>query len=197
MNSLRLLIRQEVMLSLNFPTSMAEDVLRIATNSIDVVHGLLPFSYDQSARWFSTIFLTGAITTLSCIIIKVDSSQDLCTEAAISFKRAAALLESISSGFVLASRMIHRFQAILNIVNKAVVLRRPDSVPFPDTTNQEFGSVDQRCIDILEDFSGLANADAANVQLSQYLVSHMPTPAMGDTGFWDPLQESEWVPTVW
>lgn len=186
------------MLSLKFSQSTAEESLWIATSSIDSVKVSLPWSYDQTERYFSTLYLTSALTVLSCIITKEDTSQTLRLEAIESFKRGIKLLEDISNGFILARRMLQRFQKVIKSTSKAISFQAEGREAPPNHPNDEEQDSQPRCMNLFDNVGNAEDHDLAQPHPGNFVVSHMPTPSMGDyLGTWDGMYDPEWMPTAW
>ena len=179
---------------------VAGECLQIAKSSIDAVQALFPWSHDQTERYFSTLFLTGVITTLSCIIVKADSSAGTRSDAATTLGQAVALLEGMSGKFVLARHILQRFQGVITIANKVTASQRSvDHEPLPDLPGHEIEINDDRLLDLSQQLgSNNPDPDLALHQLNQPMVSHMPTPTLGDQlGMWEGLDDSDLMPMAW
>ena len=114
MNQLRLLLRQESMLSLKYNDTTAEDVLSIASSSINAIHDHHNSQiYKPTERWSSVLFLTGALLPLVCVIVKSENTQQRRVDAIEVFKKGLSLLYQMAPNFGTARHALARLQRII------------------------------------------------------------------------------------
>lgn len=113
-NQLRLLLRQESMLSFKYNSKTAEECAKIAASSINAIqlhyHSTL---YHPVARWASILFLVGAILPLVCIICKKENVQQVREDSIDAFKRGVAILNHMYPTSANARHALRRIQRII------------------------------------------------------------------------------------
>lgn len=156
------------MMSLGFQKRTADDCLTIAASSIDACHSYFHASHYDIDRYFMNHYLTGAIIPLACIILRRDNDETSRPQATTLFHKAMAILESISVGYLLAQRMLQRFQSILNIANRPTEPHANglQDGRLPDASN-------------FQNAYGLSNVEESNHLMSQFLISNINTPLAG------------------
>lgn len=120
-DQLRLLLRQESILSLQFNEQTALECTSIAASTINAVHE--HFSPDYSSpidRYCATTFVVGAFLTLICIIIKTDDCQPPTELAVVSFERGLSLLEVIATKFHLARYFLDRLTRVITTAQQSI-----------------------------------------------------------------------------
>lgn len=122
MNRLRLLLRQENLLSLNYGSSMANECLKIAENSIDVVYTHLSSNsvYGPTERWASVFNITVALLPLVCIIVKSDNEVQTRSDAITAYEKGLGMLQQLALNFSNAARILQRLNRIIETTNQAI-----------------------------------------------------------------------------
>lgn len=121
MNQLRLLLRQDSMLSLKYCTRTAAETLAIAASSVDAIH-----DYRHSSSWQPTdrlaavLFLIGALLSLVCIIVKNDNSLEMRGTAIESYKKGLTMLYELAPNFSAARHSLQRIHSIIVTAKQAI-----------------------------------------------------------------------------
>lgn len=154
-NNLRLLIRQDRMMSLKFDQPTADECFNIATDTIDAVCEYFSRFHIAADRYLCTLYITNAMLPLSCIIVKQDHPEASREQSIASFNKALSFMEDISRDFALSRRMIHRLQGIIDLVKRAVLSRSQPQQMMGDEFNFD-------------------------IDMNQFLFSNVGTPTMLD-----------------
>lgn len=154
------------MLSMSFDHVVGRECLQTAMRSIDAICDFWSSYHNNADRYFCTIFLTGAIMPLSCIIVRPDSNGNR-ADAILSFQKALKLMEVIAEGFSLARKMIERLQSVIDVATRPAMLQLED----------------QNMLENIDRNMSTANDDQNfffGQHRSQSMFSNVDTPAMGD-----------------
>jgi hypothetical protein len=94
MNQLRLLLRQEKMLSFTYDLETAVDCVAIATSSIEAMqfHRTSPVQ-SGVGRFATVLYLLSAILSLVCVVVKPDNQPQTRAVAIEAFKLGLSHLE--------------------------------------------------------------------------------------------------------
>ncbi|KAH0844310.1 hypothetical protein FOPE_09304 [Fonsecaea pedrosoi] len=126
-NHLRILIRQEELISLQYSQKVAETSLSLAASSVQAIHGYHKSPWRRGVeRYSSVVYLTVAIVPLICLIINKTIAVHIRAAATESFKIALAILTDISEGFALARRTLQRLRRLIDAANKVVAIDSDD-----------------------------------------------------------------------
>lgn len=121
MNQLSLLLRQEMVLNMQYDPQTATQCVAIATSSIDAVHLYLSSSVHRPTdRFSSVLYLVGALLPLVCIIVKDDNSSQTRGHAIASFKKGLSLLNAMSPNFSWARHTLRRIHRIIGTAKRAI-----------------------------------------------------------------------------
>lgn len=121
MNQLRLLLRQETMLNMQYDNLTATQCVTIAKSSIDAVNLYLSSSVHRPTdRFSSVLYLVGALLPLVCIIVKNDNEPATRGNAISSFKKGLSLLNAMSPNFSWARHTLRRIHRIIGTAKKAI-----------------------------------------------------------------------------
>ena len=117
------------MLSLDFQQSTAEACAPISANSINAIHGYHASSlHQQTERYSSVIYLTGAIIPLICILLKGKNTNEMQSMAISSLNKGLSLLQDIAVGFNLARTTLQQLHRVIRAVNRAISPQRADRI---------------------------------------------------------------------
>ncbi|MCJ1305667.1 hypothetical protein MMC08_008483 [Hypocenomyce scalaris] len=106
------------MASLKYDAKTAEDCV---VRSINAIHThITSQAYRPADRWSSTLYLTGALLPLVCVIVKSDNAQQIRVAAIDAFNKDLSMLNQLSPTFSLARHTLHRLQRIINTVKRAI-----------------------------------------------------------------------------
>ncbi|KAE8331428.1 fungal-specific transcription factor domain-containing protein [Aspergillus sergii] len=132
MNLLRLLIRQESMLSLNFDYQMADDCNAIALSNINAIYDI-HYSpvYNPLDRFAMCEWLTASLIPLICIIVKLDGDIACRIRAIEPYRKAVDLLRTMASQFITAKHALSRIHKLTRAADKCIrQLEYPDEPPL-------------------------------------------------------------------
>jgi len=121
MNQLRLLLRQESILSLKYNDAIAEECVSIAASSIDALHihhGSQ--AHKPTGRFSSVLYLVGALLPLVCIIVKSDNVQQTRADAIEAFKKGLSMMNQMYPNFSCARHTLRRIRRIVATAKKAI-----------------------------------------------------------------------------
>lgn len=123
MNQLRLLLRQEAMLSFSYSTTTASECISIAGSSITAIATHNASSYHRPTdRYSSALYLVGALLPLICIILKAsnDNGFDARSDAIALFKQGLQMLHDMAPNFSLARHVLERLRRVILTVKQAI-----------------------------------------------------------------------------
>jgi len=136
MNQLRLILRQESILSLTYSERTADEVVAIASNTIDALHAYHSRGLDKPTGRFSSVFYSVApLLNLVCIIVKADNPPETRTKAIESFKKGLTTFTDMYSNFTLARHTLRRLHRIIETAKRAIL--KFHGAEFPDNTPKE------------------------------------------------------------
>ncbi|EXJ90160.1 hypothetical protein A1O3_03229 [Capronia epimyces CBS 606.96] len=179
----------------SFDNTMADEVVKIAQSSIATLKDSLRTSADPTDRYFSTIYLVGVITPLSCIVVKEETLPLLRAEAVASWKEAVQLLQEIARDFDLARRLLQRFHGVIKMADFIIVSQSngtnfTNQSALPDLPNEvPNGNGDDGAAQGLNEHPHLL-----------FPLSHLPTPAGNDQPFGGggmAFDSDYWMSTTW
>ena len=121
MNQLRLLLRQDSMLSLGYGETMASECVSIASNSIDVISACFAApSHKPTDRFSSTLYLVGSLLPLVCVIAKHDNKPTTRSKAIEAFQKDLALLQEMAPNFSAARHSLRRLHRVIKTTVRAI-----------------------------------------------------------------------------
>lgn len=121
MNQLRLLLRQESLLSLQYDDEFAEQCLGIASstvNTLQTYHG--SHIFHPMDRFASTLYLVGALLSLACIITRCDNIKATRKEAIEAFDKGLRLVTKMAADSYAARHALGRSRRIVIKVKQAI-----------------------------------------------------------------------------
>lgn len=121
MNQLRMLLRQESMLSLKYSSSTATEVLAIAASTVNAAHQYyLSASWKPVDRLATILYLIGALLSLVCIIVKNDNPPQMRSAAIDSYKQGLNMLYEMAPNFSAARHCLQRIHRIIVTAKQAI-----------------------------------------------------------------------------
>ena len=121
MNQLRLLLRQESMLALNYDDKTARDCISIAASSIDGIHAHYHSpSYRPTDRFSSVLYLVGSLLPLICIIIRSENDGEARADAIDAYQKALSMLKLMSPNFSAARHTLRRLHRVIATTERAI-----------------------------------------------------------------------------
>ncbi|KAH8701513.1 hypothetical protein BGW36DRAFT_445050 [Talaromyces proteolyticus] len=122
-NHLRLLLRRQEMISLNYHDRTAISCTEIAASSINAIHFFHTSQlYQNTDRYSSVVFLASAIIPLVSIIIKESKTSALRETAGNSFRKALGVLKDISHTLAFAHRVLQRLSHLIDLANGNITI---------------------------------------------------------------------------
>lgn len=121
MNQLRLLLRQESLLSLQYDDDFAGQCLSIASstvNTLQTYHG--SHIFHPMDRFASTLYLVGALLSLACIITRRDNITATQKEAIEAFDKGLRLVTQMAADSYAARHALGRSRRIVIKVKQAI-----------------------------------------------------------------------------
>jgi hypothetical protein len=136
MNQLRLILRQESILSLNYSEKTADEVVAIASSTVDALHAYHSRALDKPTGRFSSVFYSVApLLNLVCIIVKADNPTETRHKAINSFKKGLTTFNDMYSNFTLARHTLRRLHRIIETAKRAIL--KFHGAELQDTTPRE------------------------------------------------------------
>lgn len=121
MNQLRLLLRQEIMLSLKYDDRTAEDCVSIAASSIDAISiSQSPPLFRLTDRFSSVLYLIMCLLPLACVIIKKDNLPETRLKAIAAFQKGHDIIKEIAPNYNMARHALQRSDRIFTSVLQAI-----------------------------------------------------------------------------
>lgn len=147
MNQMRLLLRQESILSLLYDQTFASECLAIASSSVDVLHSHLnSATYHPVDRFPATLYLVGSLLSLASISTGTHNSDEARREATSSFTKGFGMIKQMAPAFSTARHALQRLSSIaVKVQQVSVMFQAPRSdvaagVPAQAPGLQDFGT---------------------------------------------------------
>jgi hypothetical protein len=132
MNQLRLLLRQERILTLEYDDASAKDCVLIAGNTIDALysHHISPHC-QASDRYSIVLYMVGALLPLVCVIVKSDNVRQTRADAIDSYQKGLSLLTQLAPNFSGARHALRRLHRIIGTAKQSIrKFRQNEAAPL-------------------------------------------------------------------
>ncbi|KAF2494376.1 hypothetical protein BU16DRAFT_589184 [Lophium mytilinum] len=190
MNQLRLILRQESILSLAYSEETADEVVSIASTTIDALHAYHSRNLDRPTGRFSSVFYSVApLLNLVCIIVKADNPPETRTKAIESFKKGLSTFNDMSSNFTLARHTLRRLYRIIETAKRAIL--KFHGAELLDTTPKElqFDTIMPHISDFFNQNTMEGDDDMLNQLINGFSTTNEPSMVRGTggeeiDGFW-------------
>lgn len=121
MNQLRLLLRQQSLLTAAYDGATAKDCVSIATNSIEIIHAqFISPTYRSTDRFSSVLYLIGSLLPLICVIVKGENDGQTCADAIDALTRDLSMLSQMSPYFSVARHTLRRLHRVIQTTRRAI-----------------------------------------------------------------------------
>lgn len=117
---LRLLLRREEMVGLTYERRTAQLCVEIATEVINAVELYSSTTPKRIDRYAYTLYLTGAIVPMICIIIRRNNGDDLILPAINLLNRSLKLLEAIAQGLSFARYSLEQLDRPIQVARQMI-----------------------------------------------------------------------------
>ncbi|KAF2802341.1 uncharacterized protein BDZ99DRAFT_577019 [Mytilinidion resinicola] len=190
MNQLRLILRQESILSLTYSEKTADEVVSIAATTIDALYAYHSRGLDRPTGRFSSVFYSVApLLNLVCIIVKADNPPETRTKAIESFKKGLSTFNDMSSNFTLARHTLRRLYRIIETAKRAIL--KFHGAELLDTTPKElqFDTIMPHISDFFNQNTMDGDDDMLNQLINGFSTTNEPSMVRGTggeeiDGFW-------------
>ncbi|EXJ90156.1 hypothetical protein A1O3_03225 [Capronia epimyces CBS 606.96] len=121
MNQLRLLLRQERMLSLGFDDEMAKDCTTISGALINAIHAShYSPTHTLTDRYSACLYLSSALLPLVCIIVKSECDPAIREDAIQAYNKGLSTLQALVPSFSAARHTLQRLLRITQTTERAI-----------------------------------------------------------------------------